>query len=253
MDCLMELVESLRCDEQFAEAERAVKDALKHAEAYKEKVPRLFCTLGLILQSSNRPVEACEAFHRALIEVNVQSYQPDKLTIRQEAYWHLGALYYELRDYDKAIGVLEKLLSLCPEDDLYRRNVLMSLGKSYHEAGNSSKARICYEKVLNSPLASENEKASTRQGLGVMYYDLGKYDEATAMFQSAVDHFTWEVPFYGDTLLWLGNCYYAKGDYGKAADCYNKVAVLPYASERDRKSAQEYMALLPESFKRTLQ
>lgn len=253
MDCVIELVEALRCEKQFAEAERVVKDALRLTESNKEKSPRLYCTLGLILKSLDLLVEACDAFERALSNVDKKSHESDRLVVLKEAYWNLGELYYELREYQKSINVLQKLLLLYPEDDLYRRDILVSLGQGYQSTGNLTEARLCYEQVLRSPHASEDEKASTQQQMGIIYYDLGSYDVAIAAFEVAVNHFTWAQSFYGDTILWLGNCYYAKGDYKRASDCYRKVLVSTSASERDRTAAQKYITQLPEAFRVTLQ
>jgi tetratricopeptide (TPR) repeat protein len=253
LDCLLVFSEALRLTERFGEAENALVEALTWAESDRGRLPRLYFSLGLIRNSLNRSEGAQEAFRKALTEIESQPFLPDNPTLIKEIYWNLGQMFSELEDYKSAVITFQKLLPLYPEDDLYRRDVLVSLGESHHEAGNLPEARNCYEQVLNSPHASENEKASTQQGIGKIYYDLEEYDEAIAAFQAVVDHITWELPFYGDTLLWLGNCYYAKGDYKSASDCYRKVLLSTSASERDRTAAQDYITQLPKPFRVTLQ
>jgi len=228
----------------------AAIEALDDLPGSDERRSEIYSVCGRIFHAMNRLPEAREAFEQAVANLTERTEKRYKNRLRKEVYWNLATVYYDLGDFEKSISTLHQVLSLYPQDDLYRRNILAWLGQSYHAKGDLNDAVGFYRQVLNSPNASGSEKASIYQGLGKVFFDLGNYDAALYAFNEAVSFFTWGDEFYGDLLLWLGGCYEAKNDHKQAQQCYTKILGSISALQKYKDLAEAYLAQLPDPYNR---
>lgn len=255
IDCLYELIEALRAKEKFEEALTLTEDAVNAVPSANDKLlPTIYSTRGLIYLSLDRIPQARDAFERAVDEIYAQRNVSIGKELLQEVYWNLGEVYYTLKSFDHAISTFQKLLSVYPEDNVMRRNILGRLGQSYYANGNFTKALEYYRKVLESATATDEERTLIHQGVGEVYYECGEYEAAVSAFKQAVSGFVRTGdPNYGDSLLCLGACYAAMTDYKAAYDCYIQLLRSSSTLEKYKSQAQEYLAVLPEPYKITFQ
>jgi tetratricopeptide (TPR) repeat protein len=157
LECLMILVEALRSQERFAEAERVVGEARRYVGADKQYVEAdkriaqwLSLEIGLIQRLSNRLVDAVETFKQMLVEVEADPALRNHPSISGTVWWNLAAVLCETSDYEGAASAFEKALIIHPPNEPYHYKILLSLGDCYLGTAAYAKARGCYEKVVAS-------------------------------------------------------------------------------------------------------
>jgi tetratricopeptide (TPR) repeat protein len=91
----------------------------------------------------------------------------------------LARAYEAQRDYEQAIGVYRRLLTLAGDDP----NVLLPLGVAYMKAGQYDRAR----QVLVSVSQRRPENGAVFRDLGYCLLKLGDIDQAMQMYQKSVD------------------------------------------------------------------
>lgn len=124
---------------------RASSSAGKHEAAFEwydkaaKNYPtdRLLLTLGEESFRLARYDDAAE-YYRSAISLS----QDD--TVIKRGLSQLGKLYYDVKNYEMAKGVLENLVSM----DSTSENGLFLLAETYHELGRESDARIFWHKVV---------------------------------------------------------------------------------------------------------
>jgi tetratricopeptide (TPR) repeat protein len=161
-----------------------------------------------------------------------------------EVYGYLGQLYYSQKQYDKAIAQFEIILSL--END--NADVIFLLGSLYLEKGDRAKAIELFLKAI----ALDPENDGCLNSLGYVYAEEGaNLDEAKKLIEKALSL----DPKNGAYLDSLGWVYYKKGEYEKAltylkeADSYLKDPVIyehlgdVYARMGQTRDAKKYWKL----------
>ncbi len=105
----------------------------------------------------------------------------------REALSLLARVYEAQKDYEQAIGVYGRLLTLSGDDP----NVLLPLGVAYLRAGQYERA----QQVLISVSQRRPENGAVFRHLGYCFLKLGDVDQAVQMYQTSIDHDTndWEA------------------------------------------------------------
>ncbi len=116
----------------------------------------------------------------------------------------------ERREYDKCIGVVDKMLKINPDYALGYN----WLGYSYYYKGEYDKSLENLDKY--SQLAPD--QANPRDSYGEILLNLGRYDEALTQFRKA-DSIKAGLDF---VMMHLAQTYYAKGMYRDALGAYMK-------------------------------
>ncbi|MCX7727617.1 MAG: tetratricopeptide repeat protein, partial [Chitinispirillaceae bacterium] len=131
-----------------------------------------------------------------------------------EAHRDLGDLYYEQKDYDKALEEYRTALKLDPSiKGFYSRyaEIVMAKGEQNEVI-----------KALRGVIASGNADAGTYMTLGMMYQKKGEYIDAMEMYQKVLDI----EPSNFDALVGLGACQAAQGEIKNAIISYEQAIMM---------------------------
>lgn len=102
------------------------------------------------------------------------------------AYQNLGLIYYQQKDFKKAVSYWEQALRLQKEPQIYK-----VLGSSYYNLGDFNNAILNYKKFVqletSKDLKEQNPESlgDTYYNLGVAYNDNALYDDAAEAFEQA--------------------------------------------------------------------
>jgi serine/threonine protein kinase/Tfp pilus assembly protein PilF len=95
------------------------------------------------------------------------------------SYWNLGRTYEQLEQYDKALDVFQKALSLAPGSP----HVLAYIGRCHAFMGHELEAR----RILNELLELRTRRFVHATGPAIICLSLGDYDQAFALFETAYE------------------------------------------------------------------
>ncbi|MGK7947077.1 MAG: tetratricopeptide repeat protein [Microcystaceae cyanobacterium] len=98
-----------------------------------------------------------------------------------QTWFILGSLYLQQEEVDQGIEILNKALSLAPEDET--SGILFTLGNAYFQTDDYAQAA----KVLEDGLKLEPETPTALFDLGNVYLKMGRYGEAITAYDTAVD------------------------------------------------------------------
>jgi tetratricopeptide (TPR) repeat protein len=136
----------------------------------------------------------------------------------------LGLAYKSLGQYKKAIGFLEKHLSIAREIShrAGEGGALGNLGSCYYSLGQYAQAMDYYQQhlAIARKIGDRGDEGRDLSGLGNCYYSLGQYQQAIDYQQQylAIAREIGDRGGEGTALGNLGNCYYSLGQYQQAMD-----------------------------------
>ena len=167
--------------------------------------------LGLVYMAKERPDVAVEEFRKAL------KLNPDYSLAKN----NLGSAYLVLKEWDKAIPVLEDVTG----DLLYATPhfPLANLGWAYYNKGDYGKA----EKYLTEALDLEPEFLVAKVNLGRTYLATGRLHEALNLFEEAAK----TNPRDPALLYEMGKTYRLLGNYNNAILALK--GAIEYAEDSD--------------------
>jgi tetratricopeptide (TPR) repeat protein len=191
----VELGDANRQLARYDEAEKAFKQAIS-----LEDESCASCGLGVVYWKTGRYEDAEKAFKRSR-----QLNQNDVC-----AYYWSGRMYYDLRRYEEAIGVLQQEIKLSPSVNGY-----LFLGNAYTYSERLDEAVNAYRQAIH--LNPDHVMAYIQ--LGVAYESLKRYEEAIKAYEVAIRLMPNEAKaHYG-----LARAYFAIGDK-KAAFAQSRTA-----------------------------
>jgi tetratricopeptide (TPR) repeat protein len=158
----VELGITYRTLEKYPEAEQAFKQAMSI-----EPDSCAACGLGMVYRLQNRRDEA-EAALRQSIKLNAKD---------NCAYNQLGRMYYDEKEYSKAITAFEQETELQPSAVSYH-----FLANSLHYSKRTKESIAPYLKAINMNPKYEEVLVD----LGLAYHELGQYPEAKDALERAV-------------------------------------------------------------------
>jgi tetratricopeptide (TPR) repeat protein len=250
LDSKITLIEALRSQRKYAEAETEVEGAIEYVRRQEKKVDkwvvyRLALEQGLIQRLLNHSPDAINTYSNLLAYVDADTELRNDRALVGRVWWELATAHFECSDYRAAALAYEKaLLNHSPEDpDHY--NILLSLGDC--SMGTSGKANDYYQKVLASPHALDIDKLKARAGIAKVLYELRDYRQAASTFEALLTNYPSEDPGYFNTLLWLGGCFEALWMESRARGCYEDILAAQSALEEDKVSARERLKRLTSS------
>ena len=150
------------------------------------------------------------------------------------SYNNVGAVYYNLGDYDNALDYFNKSLSIRLEVfGGHHPNVAQSynnIGLVYANLGDYEKALDYFNKSLSIRLEvfgdSHPDVAQSYNNIGVVYANLGDYEKALDYYNKSLsiqlEVFGGHNPDIASSYNNIGGVYYNLGDYDNALDYYNK-------------------------------
>jgi type IV pilus assembly protein PilF len=198
---------------------------LLNAEKLNPQDPLLQNDLGLVFMAKEKYHLAVQHFQKAV------QLKPDYSLAKN----NLGSAYLVLKQWDKAIPVLEEVTN----DLLYAtpQFPLSNLGWAYYNKGIYGKA----EKYLKKALALKPDFFIAQLNLGRTYLASGQLNEAIAILNEAAK----KEPKNPALLLELGKTYRRLGDYDDAVLALK--GAIKYAEDSDVavKAADELKKIYP--------
>ena len=188
----------------------ALRELLK-AQKLNPKDPVIYNDLGLVYMAKERPDVAVGQFKKAL-ELN-----PDYSLAKN----NLGSAYLVLKEWDKAIPVLEDVTG----DMLYAtpHYPLANLGWAYYNKGNYAKA----EAYLTEALDLQPDFTVAKVNLGRTYLATGRLHEALKQFETVAK----TNPRDPALLYEMGKTYRLLGNYNNAILALK--GAIEYAEDSD--------------------
>lgn len=130
-------------------------------------------------------------------------------------YWDLGAVYYNLSKYDKAVEYYGKAIPFYSD--------AKSLNSLYYWRGRCNSLNEKYEEAisdLNRALSFNPSDKDALWELGDAYYNFANYDSAIAYYSRALPFYESSKEDLGVLYYWLGQSYYKQEKYVNALDEY---------------------------------
>ena len=118
----------------------------------------------------------------------------------------LGAVYYEQKQWDRAIDAFKRVLTLEPTNLRAR----FFLATTYMDAGRDEDARSELQRVLRV----DPRSVDARVQLGFLHGRAKRYDEAIAVLREAINL----EPKKPELFLYLGSAYFRAKQYDRAGD-----------------------------------
>lgn len=245
---LNQLATLLRTENRILEAEGVLEQAFLLAKSDEHLLPALYFSKGLLKRSLNHPHEARESFQKAL---DLQQSNPNlnaHPNFCSDAYWNLGDLSCQAKQYSEAIKAFEKIIVYHPQEDLDHRNALLWIASCYEAQETPQEAIAYFKRVLKLATVSGTEKITAKKGLawnlGKIFYGQREYEEAAAAFEEVAGYQSHDDPERYNTLHWLGHSFLGLRDYERARNCYTQITESPYATEFDKEGAKKALSEL---------
>lgn len=165
VDCLISLAEGYRELGRLTEALEHLNSAVRLVDTEPELRPPLYLTLGLVLRGLHRGSDARAAFAECLQAVQQITHLRSDKEFSRAAYGNLAELFYESKDYYKAIDAIRGVLQTYPPRTPGRYRVLTWLGDCYVFIEDYVRAKQCFDSVLNARDAEEDERREARAAM----------------------------------------------------------------------------------------
>lgn len=249
VDCQLTLIEALKSQGKYAEAETEVENTIRYVSRQEEKVEewvayKLSLERALIQRMLNRFPEAIKAYKRILADIEADDELRNECSFVSRVWWELALTLNESLDYEAAAVAYEKALVGQSPDDSNHYNILLALGDCSLGTRALAKAKDYYQKVLASSHALDIDKLKARAGMAKVLYELGDYEQAASALEALLPNYPSDDPGYYNTLLWLGGCFEGMWMEARARDCYEDILAAQTALEEDKASARERLKRL---------
>ncbi len=183
----------------------------KAFEYYKRAIDKKTKNVGAlyaygveILKEDGRADEALEHLERAR-KINA------KINFDKNIRLAISSCYWVKNDIDKAINVLESLIS---DYSYLNAHVYTTLGYFYILKEDYKKAMEYSKKAIDD----NHEHSAAWDNVGQIYFRQNNFEDAKTAFLKALEYKETMV----DSLYYLGIIYEEEGDYDKAFECFSK-------------------------------
>lgn len=182
----------------WREEEYIWKDAIAKAP----NNARAYGSLGIVYKKRGEHDKAIELFEKSM---SLGKAYP-------EVFLHLGDIYFDRKDYNKAVMYLEVALKIDFSKKV-RLGILNKLGRTYGKLGENEKAVEAFEEAIRL----YPDATVPYNNLGVLYARTGQIDKAIDIFEQALKTVESKDIYYNLAVL-----YREKGNKTKAIDAYKK-------------------------------
>jgi len=158
------LAEKLYKKKDLAKAERFFEIAILRYP----KVAKNLMNYAALLIDTGRPKEALDCLHKA---------RSLPMTYREQGQWYnnMGMAYFQLKEYDHALGNFLKAVEYCPQNDQFWANLGGAYGKM-EDYSNSVRA-------LKRGLEISPGSRKVMKNLAITYLRIGKHKEAISLME----------------------------------------------------------------------
>jgi len=204
---------------EYEEAIKTYQQALRVYPLYSE-APRAVLFLG-------RAYKQLGSFSKAdrIFQGGIQGYP--KSPYINEFYYERGLIAYQLKEVEKAIGLLGKALENCKDAHLYMK-ICFALGDAYIALNNSIAAYNFYQEAFkkgNSPYVYLKKHPLTYFNVAEMFFNTGEYTKAAQAYLEIASLYS-QASFAPKALIKAGDVFLKTKKYLKALETYGKVVQL---------------------------
>jgi len=196
------------------------KTALKKAIELDPKFVMAYEALGNLYSTTGEQELAINSYNAVITSID------DKA---DKSYFGLGNVYYEKKDFPKAIEYLKKAVEIDPKYS----TALNILGICQQEERQFSEAEVSFTNAIKYAKTTDH-KGSYYFRLGNVYLKMKKYNQAEEAFSSAIKN-SKSQSIVGGSNYGLGEVYKNLGQTNKAIEYYQKAA-----KTRSWKASAEY-------------
>ena len=191
-------------------------------------------TLHLLLGNVDKTITLCEKFFQC------ELHELEGIT----GLMVYGNALCAAGRFGEAEQTIEEALRSADEYKSLLANLYSELGRIQWRMKRLAEAQQTFQKALFALAADpyRNRKAhllkDVYMNLAGVYYELGDLRGAAATYQEVVESTIESDPDHCGAQLWLGRCYEETGAHADARTCFEKVFILPTASEEEKLGAR---------------
>ena len=210
--------------------------------------------LGLCLDHLGRSEES-EGLNVEVINSPVANVT-QKAIARRNVVYAEGVRNFTNADFAAAHASFAKALTLYPDDDDFKSDILMWLGACHTQLGQFAAAGETYSDLLSSHAAHESVKTQASQhsafAEGQVLFAARRYRDARNKFEELLKNRSDANEFRNDVVLMLAHCSFHLADFGQARCRYRQILKTRDASPEQKLEAREWRNALPGFFERLL-
>ena len=158
-----------------------------------------------------------------------------------EAMWQLARFYCEVKQHDKALEYLRKILALQPDTD-HKAATVLAMGQTMEQAGDYESAARYYREAFAFEPMHTPTWYFINNNLGYSLNMLGKFDEGEPFCRAAISIDAHRPNAFKN----LGIACRGQGRYVEAADCFVKATQADASDSRSLKLLEELIEQHPE-------
>lgn len=205
--------------DNYDEAEKLFKEALRYEEGYDEPqiaLKRIERERGR--SELQRRIEKADAFYdegeygKAITEYQLVLEKNDDLT---NVKINLANTFYQVQEYVNVISTVQPLYS----EENKNKIVVLLMARSYSKLNDYENAKRFFLEAIEI----DHDDYKTHTLLGTLYRDNGEEKLAIRSYKTAKDIASRTDAEYFEPQIFLGNLYYRAGDYDKALTEYAEV------------------------------
>ena len=145
-------------------------------------------------------------------------------TYRDSSRFALGKLYYDAKQYNKALPYFKDLTDTKNLDQKVLTDSYLFYGLSLSQSGNNTEALKILERSLNIPAITEKDKAKAQQELIRILYSFQDYDKVIAHYENGL--YAGNPAYTAQTYLYAGYSLLKKNYYNRASSAFDTVVDL---------------------------
>jgi len=243
--------ESLRLEAELNVAQsyyelNSYKEALaayQKAQAHKMLTPwqqfRILLNSGRCLYEQRKYEEAAAMFEKAAL---LDKITPENQSWAQAKMAEVAAVFRRDKDFNKAIGVYQKLLAMDSLGPDRRAVYHVLVGECEYGLENYREAITAFTSGLNTPKAALSYRISAQIRIGDAWRRQERYTEAIAAYENALQLIEdKESEQTAETHLKLGICNFDKKRYSRAKKEFIEVMHVENATKSQQELAQRYI------------
>ena len=239
----------------FAQAAALYRDAAREyraidSAAYLDSL----LGLGLCLDHLGNHKES-ELIYGQVIEAG-NAAASQRAAAKRNLVYAAGVRYFAGADFAAAQACFAKALTLNPDDDDFRSDILMWVGACQSQLGHFAAAGETYTDLLSSHGAHDSVKSQASQwqvfAQGQVHFAARRYQEARGKFEEILGRRGTANEFRSGVTLMLAHCYFHLSEYRQASRRYRQILKTRNASPEQKIEARQWRRALPGLMERCL-
>ena len=203
--------------------------------------------LGLCLDHLGQHTES-ELVYGQVLESDTAA-PSQKAAAKRNLVYAAGVRYFANADFAASQACFAKALTLNPDDDDFRSDILMWMGACQSQLGHFAAAGETYTDLLSSHGAHESVKSQASQwqvfAQGQVHFAARRYQEARGKFEEILKRRGTANEFRSGVTLMVAHCYFHLCEYRQASRRYRQILKTRNASPQQKTEARQWRRALP--------